>query len=371
VFEWFCYVERAIFTMTGIADGQHQWSPLHTFGYTLLARYQMVGAVIALAVVFLWSSQRELAGMVRAAFPGRPGRGVGREHRAVEGIPWWTFWALIIGVAAYLFWTTAAGMRLYVSIVLLFFFLVFAVIAARVVAATGFLWVYDYFLPMNGLSDSLGPARIDPQSWSNVALVNFTVLNHRANTMPQTLDGMKIVRETGIRQHHFFIGMAVGVVVAMIVSCAVVIRLGYTYGGQNLEPYHFRGGVEWVFDRVAGFQRYHLFTNWTAIGCMTAGAAFMGLLMYLHRTFLWWPLYPLGFAIGGTIATGQIWFPVFVGWLLKTLVVRFSGAPTYHRLKSVALGLVLGEFVCVGMWLVIDALTGTTLHKVFPAWAMS
>jgi len=60
-----------------------------------------------------------------------------------------------------------------------------------------------------------------------------------------------------------------------------------------------------------------------------------------------------------------------MGWLVKHLVVRFSGAPTYSRLKSAALGLVVGEFICVGIWLVVDALTGTTLHRVFPVWAPS
>jgi len=147
--------------------------------------------------------------------------------------------------------------------------------------------------------------------------------------------------------------------------------MGYTYGGENLEAWHFRNGGNWLFNRVAEFRRFHTFTNWTVLGCMSAGGAFMGLLLYLHRTYLWWPLYPLGFIIGGSVASGQIWFPVFVGWLVKYIVIRFSGAIAYHRFKSAALGLILGEFICVGIWLVVDAITGTTLHRVFPVWSPS
>jgi len=369
VFEWFYNVEHIIFEISGIGDGQFEWSPLHTFGYTLMARYQRAGAIAVAAALFLWTSRKEIREMIRSAFRRRapilPG-GTGERM-----IPWWGFWAFLLGLSIYLVWTAATGMKMSASIILLLFFLAISITAARIVAATGLLWVYDWFVPMHGLAKLMGTARIDPHTFTIVGFVDFAAFNNRANIMPQTLDSMKIVRQTGIRQRHFFLGMALGILLAMVVSFAMVLWLGYTYGGENLEEHMFRGGGGWLFNRVAGFQRYHVFTNWTVIGCMSAGGAFLGLLLYLHRTYLWWPLYPLGFIIGGSVASGQIWFPVFVGWLVKSLVLRFGGATGYHRFKSAALGLVLGEFICVGIWLIIDAMTGTILHRVFPVWKPS
>lgn len=368
VFEWFYHIEDVIFEISGIGHGQHEWSPKHTFGYTLMQRYQRTGAMVVLTLLYLIASRGEIREMIRAAF-GR--RNKGGPPAAEQAIPWWSFWTFLVGVAIYFAWTGATGMKVSVAFLLLFFFLVLSITAARIIAATGLLWVYDFMVPMHGLSVVMGTARIDPRSFTMVGYVDFAALSNRMSFMPQVLDGMKITRQTGIRHSHFFLGMTLGIVVAVLVSFAMVLWMAYTYGGQNLEAWHFRSGGDWVFDRVAGFQRYHVFTHWPAMGSMVAGGAFMGLLLFLHRTYLWWPLYPLGFIIGGTVANGQIWFPVFVGWLIKHLVVRFSGATAYHRFKSVALGLVIGEFLCVGIWLVVDMISGTTLHRVFPVWAPS
>jgi len=365
VFEWFYNFENIAFEISGIGNGQHEWTPLHSFGFTLMSRYQRIGAIIVVSVIFLWASRNEVREMVRAAFGQRSG------PTSEYAIPWWTFWMFLLGLTIYLTWTIAAGMSFMASVILLFFFLVVSVTTARIVAATGLLWLWDFFMPMHGLSDTVGTARIAPQTWTNVGMVSFSSLNSYNNTMPQTLDSMSIVRQTGIRQWHFFLGMALGVVTAIAVSFAMVLWLAYTYGGLNLDVWHFKDGGSWLFDRIGGFLRYNTFTNWTVLGCISAGGTFMGLLLYLHRAYLWWPLYPLGFIIGGMRATAQMWFPVFVGWLLKSLVIRFAGATAYHRFKSVALGFILGEFISVGVWLIIDALTGTMLHRVFPVWAPS
>jgi hypothetical protein len=362
-FEWFYNIEEVIFHITGLGNGQFEWSPLHTFGYSLMARYQRAGAIAAASVVFFVASRKEIAEMARAAFGQRQSKG-----ESGESIPWWSLWALILGVGIYFAWTAATGMKTIASVVLLAFFLGIAITTARIVAASGLLWVYDFFVPMHGLTVLVGTARIDPHSFTNVGYLDFVALNNRAGIMPQLLDGMKIGRQTGIKQGHFFLGIALGTIVATVVSMGTVLWLGYSYGGANLAEFMFRGGGDWLFNRVAGFQRYRVYTNWTVIGCMTAGGTFMLSLLYLHRNFLWWPLYPLGFIIGGSVASGQMWFPVMLGWLAKTVIVRFSGAATYHRLKGAALGLVLGEFLCVGLWLAVDAATGLTMHRVFPMW---
>lgn len=369
VFEWIYKTQEIAFEISGIGHGQHNWSPLHTFGYTLMARYQRLGAIVVASGIFLWASRSEIREMVKAAFGRRPDHAA--EHLGDSDIPWWTFWAFLTGIGIYYTWTHIAGLTFILATTLLLIFLLVSVATARIVAATGLLWVYDYFLPLNGLQKLLGTARISPQEFTMVGFVDFTMFNNRANIMPQTLDGMKIARGSQIKQKHFFIGMLLGLITAAVVSFAVVIWMGYTYGGANLEDYHFRGGGDWLFNRIAGFQRYHVWTDWTVIGLMGAGGTFMGAIMYLHRTYLWWPLNPLGFIIGGTVASGQIWFPVMLGWLLKVSVIKFADTDAYNRFKAIALGMVLGEFVSVALWLVIDWITGTTMHLVFPVWRVS
>jgi hypothetical protein len=366
VFEWFYRFEEIAFELIGIGYGQHNWSPLHTFGYTMTERYGRLGATVTASAMFLWASRSELREMVLAAFGRREPSEAGAD---VAEIPWWTFWALVGGTAIYFAWTAAAGVGLLISVTLLILFVLVATVTARIVAATGLLWVYDYFVAMQGLQKLVGTARIDPQTFTMVGMIDYGVLHHRANIMPQVLDGMKIARQSGITQKHYFIGVVLGLFVAAVVSFGVVIWMGYHYGATNLNIWYFFDSSDWLFNRVAAYQRFHVWTDWRVVGVMGAGGVFMVGLMWLHRTFLWWPLYPLGFIIGGTVASRQIWFPVFLGWLAKTLVLRFAGSQMYNKLKPVALGLLIGEFSITGIWLAIDWATGKMGHLVFPRWS--
>ena len=45
---------------------------------------------------------------------------------------------------------------------------------------------------------------------------------------------------------------------------------------------------------------------------------------------------------GGLI---YFWFPVMVSWLIKSLILKFSGWQTHKRLEPLFLGLVLGDYV--------------------------
>ena len=359
VFEWFYNTENILFELSGIGWGQHTWSPLHTFGYSLMARYQRVGALVVVSVALFWASRREIGDMLRAAWPGSSNRRTGE-------MPAWGMWVLLTGLAVYFVWTYATGMHMMVSFALLAFFLLVSITTARIVAATGLLWVFDHFVPMHGVAKMLGTARIDPHSFTNMGLVDSLALSTKANNMPMILDGMKISRSSGIRQKHFFTGAVLGMILAMVVSIVVVIWMAYTYGGVNLQRSGFTENSNWLFNRLKGFQVHRVFTDWTVLGCMVAGGGFMSALLYVHRAFLWWPVYPLGFIIGGTVASEQIWFPVFLGYVIKVGVLRFGGTPAYNRVKDAALGLIVGEFASVGLWLLVDALTGTLDHPVFP-----
>jgi hypothetical protein len=67
-----------------------------------------------------------------------------------------------------------------------------------------------------------------------------------------------------------------------------------------------------------------------------------------------------------------LWFSIFVGWLVKVLLVRFGGGEVFRRARPLFIGLILGEAFAAAFWLVVslvlDAL-GMSFHKVvlFPS----
>jgi len=74
--------------------------------------------------------------------------------------------------------------------------------------------------------------------------------------------------------------------------------------------------------------------------------------------FLWWPVHPLGFPVGNTLPVAQVWFSIFLAWLIKVAVLKYGGPGIYKKTKYFFLGLVLGQFVIAGIWIIIDFITG-------------
>jgi hypothetical protein len=61
----------------------------------------------------------------------------------------------------------------------------------------------------------------------------------------------------------------------------------------------------------------------------------------------------------GTFPGAHLWFSVFVGWLCKTLIVRFGGPRMYSRARPFFIGLIVGESAAAGFWLVVGIILST------------
>ena len=87
------------------------------------------------------------------------------------------------------------------------------------------------------------------------------------------------------------------------------------------------------------------------ITASVVGVAVVLLLGFLRTRFTWWPLHPIGYAVGSTDTMTWIWFPVLLGWLFKTLILRYGGVKVYRQALPFFIGLVLGrlrDFLPVG-----------------------
>ena len=74
------------------------------------------------------------------------------------------------------------------------------------------------------------------------------------------------------------------------------------------------------------------------------GAFFVLLLSFLRARFVWWPFHPAGYLVSGSFGLFRLWFPIFLSWLIKTLLLRYGGLRAYRAALPFFLGLILGEF---------------------------
>ena len=88
------------------------------------------------------------------------------------------------------------------------------------------------------------------------------------------------------------------------------------------------------------------------------GAGVMTGLLFLQRRFLWWPLHPLGFVVSMDRVMDTAWFPTFLAWSIKSILLKYGGLKAYRSLWPLFYGLILGQFVAGGLWLIVDYFTG-------------
>ena len=88
-------------------------------------------------------------------------------------------------------------------------------------------------------------------------------------------------------------------------------------------------------------------------------------LSIMRQRFLWWPFHPLGYAMGPSWPMIQLWFSILIGWAAKSVIMRYGGIRSYRTYRPLFLGMVLGEFISGGVWLIIDFLAGKEGHRIF------
>jgi len=183
--------------------------------------------------------------------------------------------------------------------------------------------------------------------------------------MSSAAHALKLADEIRGNRRALFGAMALAIVIGVVGSSAMLVYLSYRHGGVNLNGWYFIGNTRVAFTYIA--KKIETPTDVDTLGwlCKGIGAAAMAFLMFLQRRFLWWPLHPMGFAIGANGWMNALWFSVFLAWLIKSVVLRYGGPKLFQAGRPLFLGFVLGQYCAAGLWLLIDAVTGMTGNMVF------
>jgi hypothetical protein len=63
----------------------------------------------------------------------------------------------------------------------------------------------------------------------------------------------------------------------------------------------------------------------------------------------------VGYVAGYGAFIGNAWFSIFVGWIAKVLIVRFGGARLFQDARPFFVGIIFGESLAAGVWLILNA----------------
>lgn len=312
---------------------------------------QGCGALIAIAIWCVWLGRRHYARVLRTVLS----RNVTEEDKtaALGGR------LFFCGCAAMLGWFMWAGAGAGWSLFFVIIGVMVMFLVARIVAETGLTYVWIIPLAATRLMSFL------PRAWqsTSVAFLKEThnVLFNRASAVSVAVMmalSLGMNRKATPASSRRLAGMAIVVLLLGLMICgAVHMHMGYTlsasFDGVN-HPVTGRGarllGLGGVMDVTTGRGGE---IKWDGLSGVALGVAIGTVLLFLCSRFPQWPLHPIGMIFVYSSIGLRLFMSLFVGWAVKTLIVKYGGARAYRASMPVFLGLILGELFANAFWTLV------------------
>lgn len=321
------------------------WRGLPRFPYEA---EQSHGAYLGLCVLAVWMSRRYLKQVARQIVSPRADEPV--SHRA-------TLIALLGAATFIVAFCLKMGMTFWV--IVLYFAVWFAIAMAitRLRAELGSP-VHDlHFIgPDEMLPRLFGIRRLGAVNLTGFAYLYCLNRAHRSHAMPHQLEGFKLAEGANIPLRRFAMLMMLASALGALGSFWAYLSMYYAEGG-------FAGFGRESFNRLETWLTYAAPPDVPAIGFASFGFGLTLLLAAMRMRFLWWNLHPVGYAISGSWAINPMIGSIFVGWLLKWLVLKYGGIRLHRKAIPFFLGIVLGEFAIGSFWSLLAVVLDKPMYR--------
>ncbi|MBT4500300.1 MAG: hypothetical protein HOC74_21415 [Gemmatimonadetes bacterium] len=344
-------VEQGMFRMLGIRIDP---GPVGAFGHYAqgVIVYQAMGGMIVLVLIGLWNARSHLHDVFRKAFLGDEEVDDSEEMMSYRQ----AVFGGILGLAVMSAWLWRAGLPLIIVPVLLLSCFVLFLTITRVVVEGGVAVMFPSITGPDFTAAAVGTRMLGPHGGAAVAMTYVWGTDILLLLMTSCCNGLKLADQFLRRKRRLFWAIMGTIAITILVSLWVRLDAGYEHGAINLTRFYADNAAQYPYrfmEKVVSFPVGPHMDGWIQVG---VGAAIMAGLEFVHYKFLWWPFHPLGFPISA--AFGGMWFSLLLAFILKTLVLKYGGPTLYRRTIPFFLGMILGEIVPAGIWLVVDYFTG-------------
>ena len=355
---WFFYLlakmQEYVCSLLGIFSAEKIDAFSHAGPTTGMLSHQSMGAMTVLVLLGLWTARGHLREVWHQAKMGSVTTGELLSYRA-------SLIGLVVGLVFMGGWLWQTGLPLWA--VLLFLFAAFVIFFAltRVIVEAGLSSAVQGLSAAGFAVSGVGSSALGPTSimalgfslaWAGDLLV--FMMAPIANSI-RMLHGLKIGRRRALAM------LAASLIVSLLGSIYTTLNLGYQYGALNLHRQYFSGLFAFEpFRFAARLIETPTDPYWPGWGWNGVGVVIMTLLMWARHHLLWWPLHPIGYVAAGTWILNNVWFSIFLAWMIKAVVLKYMGPSSYRSTRWFFLGVILGHIVSGGLWLVADGFSGVT-----------
>lgn len=320
-----------------------------------------MGAIAYMVLAGLWAAREHLRRVLRKAFTRAPEVDDSAEALSFRA----AFWCCAVGSAFMLWWLHQSGLPYFHAVLFLFAAALIFIGLTRIVVESGVAEAVASTIPSSAVISGVGTQGLGSTGLAAMGLTYVWSSDLRTFVMASAAHGLKMAEALPGKKRGLFWAMMLAVLASMASSMWFTMLMAYRRGGAMMNSWFFRGSpfgcYDFIVKKILNPSGPHLGGWLTTL----AGAAVMALLTHLRRLLPWWPFHPLGFVIGTTWIMDELWLSCFIIWVLKGALLRYGGLTGFHLLRPFFLGLILGQFTCNGVWLVVDAITGARGNMIF------
>jgi len=311
---------------------------------------QSIGAWIALGLIPLWIGRNYFWQMIRKIMGFSS-----TIDDSSEPVRYRTATLGILGGLLFLaFFCAQMGMSLWglILYLLVYFPMVLGIARARAEVGPP-LHNVIYTDPGRALVTALGTRHLGSSTLAAITLLYPFNRCYRAHPLPSQLEGLRMAERTGIDSRKLIIGMMIAIVVGVLVTFWIYLHVLYQMGASSkARGWLIVMGWE-IYNRLQSWLTNPRAQNYSEMSGIAGGFIFAIFLMIMKIRFLWWPLHPAGYVLTASGSLGILWFPAFISWAIKSIVLRFGGAKLFRKVAPLFLGLVLGDYILGCLWSII------------------
>jgi hypothetical protein len=363
---WFFYLLKKavdVWAVTvNLRDAQTGWF-VDSNGQFPYFNAQGYGAFLALGVITLWIGRRYFLDYLKRAWRGPSGQGKMDEAMS----PRTAMLGLVGGFLALCAFVWVLGGSWWLPVLFFGVYVLLMVTLSRIRAETAVLcselvWVN----PQSMITSILGTTNMSPADLGHTAMLTWFNTDYRAAGMPHELEGLVGMRRTRGRMSPLVTAIMAAAAVAMVSALIWDLQLYYTHGAAmgNVNSWRISKGSEPWHDLQGWLQSpqppdQHMFWG------LVAGVAVTLFLSVMRANFFGFPLHPAAYALNCTFANDLFWGDMFIAWLVKCAILRYSGMGLYRRALPFFLGLILGDFITGSVWSIIGTVFHLDLFRTF------
>lgn len=321
--------------------------------------FQSIAAYIVMAISVLWVARRYLAeialGFLRSCFLMllRKPSCVPTEGWALTGL-----FATFVILLCWAKW--AAGVSILWVLVMLLGLLVTSLIVARIVAETG-IYIYSAPFRINQvLFDIFGKDRIGARNIVLLTAMSWVQIRSTATMASGYLtNAFKLANLAGLSRPYAAFWISTAILLSLLACHVTIPTVIYTYSVPKLS-WWAQGSSLNTANLIAQYlttTRPLTAHHWWGL---IIGALTCGLLIKLRLTFVGFPLHPLGFVTWFGWPIDRYWLSIFLGWVLKSVILRYGGFNLFHRFRPFSYGLIVGGTSSLTFWILVRLIYQTS-----------